>query len=171
MRYAAESLFAVAAAGLVAVSIGILGWEVPKDAAPRFLALETRAADMLPGAGLLMVAAGVTRWNGGTFRMPARVLYLVPNALAVAGPGDTLAGSVQVHLPTGPGTRDKDLLADMDARARYVTDFEGFLAWLEVRGHDAISGRSFTLRTTGTRQGSRSRYIVLALETYTEARQ
>lgn len=166
-------LVAGAAFALLVVATGLAVWEWPKERAPRFVTLSTELEDQLPGTGLLMLSAGVIEWNGSTLRVPARVLYVLPNERARRGPAsDTLYGSVQVHLPSGPEKTAPDLLADMDARARYIVDWEGVLEWLEVRGRDAITGRVFSLRTTGVRAGAWSRYLTLELETYTpETRQ
>lgn len=165
MRRSTFALLA-AAALLVAVAAGLLIWEWPRERSPRFVALELEAADQLPGAGLLMAAAGVTLWNGSTLRIPARVLYVLPNERAAADSAGALRGSVQVHLPEGAGAlEDADLLACMDARAVYRVDSEGFLESLAIAGVDGVTGRVFSLRTVAVRQARAARVLTLELET------
>lgn len=165
-RVCAPWLLGLSSLSFLALAAGLLVWEWPRELSPRFVSLELQANDQLPGSGLLLAAAGVREWNGSTLRVPARVLYLVPDEQAVAI-RDTFATLVAVHLPEGPSTSDRELLVDHLASATYTVDDEGFLEWLYVEGTDEISGRVFSIRTTGSRASATSRFLELELETST----
>ncbi len=152
---------------VLAIAIGFLVWELPQERAPRFVELELEADDQLPGAGKLFADAGVVSWNGSTLRVPARVLYIVPDEPAHVEHDTLFSALVAVHLPDGPATSDNDLLVDHMAEARWKTDDDGFLTWIAIAGVDEVSGRIFTIRTTGTREGRLSRWIELELEAWT----